>query len=457
MSHRHPDPSLRHAARALILSGFLAAVPACGPDNAEPAAGGRMPGSLTAGLADVPQASVIGLERITQAWSQEYAAGWSPEGDRLLYSTDEHGHAEVYAREADPAIRSAPVRITRSEGWDNLAGAWSPDGSRIAFTSYRDRNAELYVQDLWTEEELRLTNDPAEDWGPTWHPDGTSILISSNRAGNWDLWSVPLDGAEALRVTHDAAQDRGGRYSPDGAWIVFSSDRSGQPDLYLMRTDTAEVRRLTTDPAEDTDPSWSADGEWIAFRSTRDGGTANIFIIRPDGSDLMRVTRSAGQDNFPAWSPDGRRILFQSTRDLNAELYVATLTGLEPAPVPVDEPGATDTAGEPLAAGLPAHANRTGRAQLRELSGRLDAGGRLFSGELLEPELREESGCRRGEQKQLKHSSSLRPLEDRVHEADPQSRPSGRFRHGHGADQRCCAVALHPRHGGQNRFAPLGV
>jgi TolB protein len=52
----------------------------------------------------------------------------------------------------------------------NGGPAWSPDGQRIAFTSSRDGNSEIYVMNADGSNQTRLTNDPGSDTNPSWRP-----------------------------------------------------------------------------------------------------------------------------------------------------------------------------------------------------------------------------------------------------------------------------------------------
>ena len=51
-----------------------------------------------------------------------------------------------------------------------MAQSWGPDGTRIAFSSNRDGNYEAHMMNPDGGEVQRLTNNGAEDWGPTWWP-----------------------------------------------------------------------------------------------------------------------------------------------------------------------------------------------------------------------------------------------------------------------------------------------
>ena len=50
---------------------------------------------------------------------------------------------------------------------------------KIAFASDRDGNFEIYVMDADGGGQLRLTENPAEDYSPTWAPDGSRLAFVS--------------------------------------------------------------------------------------------------------------------------------------------------------------------------------------------------------------------------------------------------------------------------------------
>ena len=107
---------------------------------------------------------------------------------------------------------------------------WSPDGQRIAFTSYRDRNHEIYVMNADGSGVARLTDNDAADWDPAWSPDGQRIAFYSDRDdgnnrsdGDYDIYVMNADGSGVARLTDNGASDLA--WSPDGERIAFYSDR----------------------------------------------------------------------------------------------------------------------------------------------------------------------------------------------------------------------------------------
>jgi TolB protein len=75
---------------------------------------------------------------------------------------------------------------------------WSPDGKRMLFTSNRNGNRDLYLMEMDSGVLHRLTSHPADDRYPSWSPDGTQIAFASNRSGSPDIWVMTLR-IDALR------------------------------------------------------------------------------------------------------------------------------------------------------------------------------------------------------------------------------------------------------------------
>ena len=196
----------------------------------------------------------------------------------------------------------------------------SPDGRRLLFSSDRAGN-----QDLWTmvigEDTVRLTSDPAPEWAPRWSPDGQTVSFYSSRSGDREMWVMPASGGPGRRLTHAPGLDAGWSWSPDGRTIAFRSERTGNSEVWTVGSDGRGERQLTDHPAGDYCPVFSPDGRWLAFASTR-GGALETWRMPAAGGTPERVSRLRGA--APNWSPDGTR-LYVAAADPTPRLWSVSI------------------------------------------------------------------------------------------------------------------------------------
>ena len=76
-----------------------------------------------------------------------------------------------------------------------MHATWSPQGDRIAFTSSRNGNYEIYVIDRDGENLQMVTDHPERDDFPAWHPDGNHLVTVAERKGRFDLYLIPVNTA----------------------------------------------------------------------------------------------------------------------------------------------------------------------------------------------------------------------------------------------------------------------
>jgi TolB protein len=273
-----------------------------------------------------------------------------PPGSVVFYSArDGHPNNQIYLMNPNGDNQ---IRVTNDAAAD-VDPDISPDGQRILFTSNQPGNNDIFVRDR-SGDIRNLTNNPATDEWARWSPDGKQIVFDSNRDGGvYEIFVMNADGTgKTTQLTFPPTLGRYPSWSPDGKRIIF---RRGI-DIYSMDADGSGAPvQLTNEVA----PSfaqmavWSPDGRYIAFMSFREG-YCSVFRMTADGKDQINLTPKNPADapglwcsRAPAWSTNGRDIFFMSFRPSTSgqsEIFVLNKEGGD-----LRQLTNTGTSGEPRA------------------------------------------------------------------------------------------------------------
>ena len=218
--------------------------------------------------------------RAEPLWAQQRFASTvriSPDGRRLIADVQDPrtGSSDIWIYDL---TRAVPLRFTTDVGNDTTP-SWSPDGRRVVFSSDRAGAPDLFLKKTdGLDEEQLLARRRGPQLANDWSPDGTFVVFEdNNRETGLDLWLLPLDGDRTARpLIRTRFQEWGGRISPDGAWLAFVSNESGTAEIYVapMRGSGEKIRVST--------------GGGIAPRWRRRDGK-ELFYVAPDTSSIMSV------------------------------------------------------------------------------------------------------------------------------------------------------------------------
>lgn len=184
---------------------------------------------------------------LTNSPGYDAEAVYSPQGDRILFTSLRSGDLELYLMKPDG---SDVEQLTDAPGYDG-GGFFSRDGEWIVWRASRPSGAaladyrsllaeglirpgrlELYIMNLEARQPIQLTDNGAANFGPYWHPDGRHIIFSSNlhnpEGRNFDLFLIDVDTRELERVTYYDGFDGFPMFSHDGRKLVFASNRFGK-------------------------------------------------------------------------------------------------------------------------------------------------------------------------------------------------------------------------------------
>ncbi len=216
-----------------------------------------------------------------------------------------------------------------------LAPRFSPNGDRVLYTSYETGFPKIYLLDTQTGARRVLESGSGTmSFAPRFAPNGQQLVYSLTQAGNTDLYSMDLNTGQSVRLTSSPAIETAPSFSPDGSQIVFESDRSGSQQLYIMPASGGEAKRISFGEGRYGTPVWSPRGDLIAF-TKQNKGRFHIGVIRIDGSRERLITASF-LDEGPTWAPNGRVLMFH--RETQGEtgrssLYSVDISGRNLRPV----------------------------------------------------------------------------------------------------------------------------
>ncbi len=204
-----------------------------------------------------------GVAQITRLRGFINGVGWSPDGAQIAFASSAagltgplgviHSPSDIYVARAD----GTGARRLTFDGGGNSQPVWSPDGSRILFTSDLGGPYQVWVMTSDGSAQHPLTS-VGQNGSPDWSPDGTQIVFNSERdyPGGYTgaIYLMGADGRGQRRLI-DGAGVRPS-WSRDGWWIAFESARAGAIDIFAIRPDGSGLTRITHDGANKFDPVW---------------------------------------------------------------------------------------------------------------------------------------------------------------------------------------------------------
>ena len=229
-----------------------------------------------------------------------YNPAFSPDGKRLALEIFDGKRRDIWEYEWE---RDTLTRLTFG-GEGNGRPVWTPDGQRIVYSSQEKGG----VPNLWSIRAdgagyaQRLTESKNIQFTGSWRPDGNVLAFwQLNPGTNYDIMTLPIEGDEKVGwkpgepkpFVNSAFDEVLPAFSPDGRWLAYQSNESGSYEVYI-RPFPGPGGKWQISTGGGFYPEWSRNGEELFYRT--------------EDSKIMAVTYTASGDSFHAdkpqlWSP----------------------------------------------------------------------------------------------------------------------------------------------------------
>ncbi|HEX4486409.1 MAG TPA: hypothetical protein VH088_09100, partial [Terriglobales bacterium] len=154
-------------------------------------------------------------------------------------------------------------RLTFDPSIDTM-GLWSPDGKRMIFSSNRGLKFDLFSKNAdGAQEEQPFVEDVSDKYPNDWSRDGKYVLYE--RAT--DIWYITLPEQKSLQFLKAPSALKTARFSPDGKWVAYASNESGKWEIYVTSFPDAHGKwQISSGGGEQ--PKWRADGKELFYMSS---------------------------------------------------------------------------------------------------------------------------------------------------------------------------------------------
>jgi eukaryotic-like serine/threonine-protein kinase len=242
-------------------------------------------------------------------WTADFRTlALSPDGQRLAVSVAQGPEQQVWIKQL-PRGPFGKLTFNRS---GNYRPVWSPDGKRVIFTTNRSGTEEIYSQRA----------DGSEGETALIRRSSTRMISEAlySRDGKWLVYrTIPRDifarrvgpDTTEIPIVTSAADEVHPALSPDGRWIAYTSNASGQPEVYVRPFPGSGDARWQVSTAGGLAPIWAHSGRELFYGDLTDSVVAVEVLPGPSfraGTPRALFSAAWGLLDFHGWdiTPDDR-------------------------------------------------------------------------------------------------------------------------------------------------------
>jgi Tol biopolymer transport system component len=248
---------------------------------------------------------------------------WSPDGTKIAFTGfgDTGNFSDIYITD----LKGGNLRKLTANNFSDKEPVFTPDGKRLLYTTDESPLPEaafgiLHIASVavTSGKPEYFTDDEASSIHPILSQDNKTMFLVKieEQSGRHSLWEYDLKG-KAIR---DLTEDRFARihkviFHPTNQTAILWAQRKAeeQDNLYLLDLKNGEVKDLPDPDMPKRTPVLSPNGSLIAFIGAAETG-AHLFLYDATSGLIQQLTYKGSNDYTPVFISD-EKIIFGSNRD----------------------------------------------------------------------------------------------------------------------------------------------
>jgi Tol biopolymer transport system component len=189
----------------------------------------------------------------------------SPDGMRLaVFAQDQESDIWLWDLK-----RKTLAQATFDSGFDSFP-VWTPDGRRLIFTSDRAGARNLFWQAAdGSGADERLSDSPNFHAPVDVTSDGRLLIFNESSKTGSDVMQMTLDGTRRVTtLLHSQFSERNGVVSPDGHWLAYEANDLGRFEIYVRPFPEINGGPFRVSAGGGTRPLWARSGQELFFVSS---------------------------------------------------------------------------------------------------------------------------------------------------------------------------------------------
>ncbi len=191
--------------------------------------------SYKSGFPDIYRLDLLNKRRevIADFKGLNMGARYSPDGSKIAMIVSGNSNADVWVRSASGQMKN----LTKSRGLE-AAPAWSPDGTRIVFSSDERGGPQLYVMPAHGGSYRRLRTDISGDCAePDWNPEFDNLIAFTAAQGSGTQIAIfDSELGQSRFITSENGDAIEPQWLPDGRHLLYTYRRANRSVIKIMDT-----------------------------------------------------------------------------------------------------------------------------------------------------------------------------------------------------------------------------